>query len=65
MFEPEPGGGFHAFMPEFPGVHTFGASRAEALAGVREAAELYLADLAEEGEPFPETFEETSISLTG
>lgn len=35
---------YHAFCPELKGCHTWGRSPAEALANIREAAELYVED---------------------
>lgn len=40
--------GFHAWSPELPGVHTHGATRAEALANLKDAVRLYLDDVMEE-----------------
>jgi len=40
--------GFHAWSPELPGCHTFGATRAEALANLKDAVQLYLEDVMEE-----------------
>lgn len=36
---------YHAFCPELKGCHTWGHSPEEALANIREAAELYMEDL--------------------
>jgi predicted RNase H-like HicB family nuclease len=41
-------GGFHAWSPELPGCHTHGATRAEALANLKDAVQLYLEDVMEE-----------------
>lgn len=38
-------GGFHAWSPELPGCHTHGATRAEALANLKDAVQLYLEDV--------------------
>lgn len=40
--------GFHAWSPELPGVHTHGATRAAALANLKDAVRLYLDDVMEE-----------------
>ena len=48
-FRIEPDGKeFHAWSPELKGVHTHGATRAEALANLKEAVQLYLEDVMEE-----------------
>jgi predicted RNase H-like HicB family nuclease len=39
---------FHAWSPELKGVHTHGATRAGALANLKEAVQLYLEDVADE-----------------
>ncbi|HSC19598.1 MAG TPA: type II toxin-antitoxin system HicB family antitoxin [Rhizomicrobium sp.] len=40
--------GFHAWSPELPECHTHGATRAEALANLKDAVRLYLDDVMEE-----------------
>jgi predicted RNase H-like HicB family nuclease len=40
--------GFHAWSPELPGVHTHGATRADALTNLKDAVRLYLDDVMEE-----------------
>jgi predicted RNase H-like HicB family nuclease len=48
-FRIEPDGDeFHAWSPELKGVHTHGATRAEALSNLKEAVQLYLEDVMEE-----------------
>jgi predicted RNase H-like HicB family nuclease len=37
--------GFHAWSPELPGCHTYGANRTEALANLKDAVRLYLEDV--------------------
>lgn len=64
LLEAERESGFHAYMPELPGVHTFGRSREEALKQVEDAARLYLEDLRAGGEDPPQPAEETHISLS-
>ncbi len=44
---------YNVVVPALPGCFTYGASKAEALANVREAIELYLEDLEAAGEPAP------------
>ncbi len=39
--------GFHTWSPELPGCHTHGATRAEALANLKDAVQLYLEDVME------------------
>jgi predicted RNase H-like HicB family nuclease len=40
--------GFHAWSPELPGVHTHGATRAAALANLKDAVRLYVNHVSEE-----------------
>jgi len=52
IVENEPGG-FVAHVPALPGRVSQGATRAEALANIREAAELYIEDCLDAGDPIP------------
>lgn len=45
MFEPEKSGGYSVTIPALPGCISQGESFEEALANIKEAAELYLEDL--------------------
>ncbi len=49
VFEPEPSGGYHAYAPELPGLHTEGDDLDEAVANAEEALALYIEGLREEG----------------
>jgi len=51
IFEPEPDGGYHAYAPELPGLHTEGDDLDEAVANAEEALALYIEGLREEGRP--------------
>jgi predicted RNase H-like HicB family nuclease len=51
VFEPEPEGGYHAYAPELPGLHTQGDDLEEATANAEEALALYVEGLREEGRP--------------
>lgn len=42
IFEPEPGGGYHAYASELPGLHTEGDDLDEAVADAEEALALYV-----------------------
>ena len=44
---------YQAYCPALKGCHTWGRSREEALANVREAVELYLDELRESGQKVP------------
>lgn len=63
FLEEEPEGGFHASAPQLPGVHTWGETREDAIQRVREAIELYLDDLAAEGEE-PAVVEEAEVTVS-
>lgn len=56
VIEPDEGG-FHAFVPALPGCHTFGETMEAARANLKEAAELYLECLIQDGEPVPASFD--------
>jgi predicted RNase H-like HicB family nuclease len=49
VFEPQDEGGYHVYAPDLPGLHTQGDSLDEATNNAREALELYVEGLREEG----------------
>jgi predicted RNase H-like HicB family nuclease len=49
VFEPEEEGGYHVYAPELPGLHTQGNTLEEATENAREALELYVEGLRDEG----------------
>lgn len=53
VLEKEEDGGYVAIVPALPGCVSQGDDRAEALANVREAIELYIEDCREAGDPVP------------
>lgn len=53
VLEQEQDGGYVASAPTLPGCVSQGETRAEALANIREAIELYLADCRDAGDPVP------------
>ncbi|OHA02401.1 MAG: hypothetical protein A3J58_01590 [Candidatus Sungbacteria bacterium RIFCSPHIGHO2_02_FULL_52_23] len=53
VFSPEPEGGFTVTVPSLPGCVTFGKNLNEAKQMAQEAIELYLEDLAADGESLP------------
>ena len=53
ILEQEGDGGYVATVPALPGCVSQGDDRAEALANVREAIELYIEDCREAGDPVP------------
>jgi predicted RNase H-like HicB family nuclease len=56
---------YHAWSPELPGCHTHGATRAEALANLRDAVRLYLDDVMEESLlPSPKAASRTHASVS-
>ncbi len=55
VLEPAEDGGFTVIVPALPGVVTEGDSLEEALANAREAIELCLEDLAEQGSEIPQS----------
>lgn len=54
VFQAEPEGGYTVIVPALQGCVTYGATFEEAQRNVREAIELCLEVLMEEGEPIPE-----------
>jgi predicted RNase H-like HicB family nuclease len=53
VLEREADGGYVVVVPALPGCVSQGESRAEALANIREAIELYLEDCRAAGDPIP------------
>ena len=51
IFEPQDEGGYHVYAPELPGLHTQGDTLDEAINSAREALELYVEGLREDGRP--------------
>ena len=49
VFEPDPDGGYHAYAPELPGLHTEGDTLEQALSNAEEALGLFIEGLREEG----------------
>ena len=49
VFEPQQEGGYHVYAPELPGLHTQGDTLEEATKNAREALELYVEGLREDG----------------
>lgn len=53
VFESDPKGGYTVTVPALPGCVTYGATMQEAKTMAREAIELYLEDMAANGEDMP------------
>jgi predicted RNase H-like HicB family nuclease len=53
LLEADPHGGFVAYVPVLPGCVSQGETREEALANIREAAELYVEECIASGDPVP------------
>ncbi len=49
VFEPDPDGGYHAYAPELPGLHTEGETLEEAVSNAEEALALYVEGQRDEG----------------
>jgi len=49
VFEPQEYGGYHVYAPELPGLHTQGETLEEATENAREALELYVEGLRDDG----------------
>lgn len=63
LVQPDEDGVYVAECPTLPGCVSQGATRAEALANVREAIEGYLASLEAHGEPIPPGIHEETIEV--
>jgi predicted RNase H-like HicB family nuclease len=53
IFEKEDEGGYHVFCPTLPGCHTQSETIDEGMERIREAIELYISVLIEDGLPIP------------
>lgn len=53
IFEKEAEGGYHIFCPTLPGRHTQSETVEEGVESIREAIELYVEGLVEDGLPIP------------
>jgi len=53
IFEKEAEGGYHVFCPTLPGCHTQSETIEEGVENIREAIELYVGSLVEDGLPIP------------
>lgn len=53
VLEKESEGGFSVFVPSLPGCATQGETMKEAITNIREALELYIQSLKEDGLPIP------------
>lgn len=53
ILERQPDGGYHVFCPTLPGCRSEGNTLEEALENIKEAMELYVESLKENGEEVP------------
>lgn len=53
ILEPDEDGGYHVYCPSLPGCHSQGDSIDEALANIKEAIELFIEDMVDNGEVIP------------
>jgi predicted RNase H-like HicB family nuclease len=53
IFVKEEEGGYHVFCPVLPGCHTQGGTIEEGVRNIREAIQLYIDSLVEDGLPVP------------
>ena len=51
VFAPQQEGGYHVYAPDLPGLHTEGETLEEAIANAREALQLHVEGLREDGRP--------------
>jgi predicted RNase H-like HicB family nuclease len=64
LFAPEPDERIHAWAPELPGCHTFGDTPEEALEHLRDAVDLYVETLRDEGLELPAPATETMAHVS-
>jgi antitoxin HicB len=64
--EPNETGGYTVYVPLLPGCISEGDTREEALSNIKEAIELYIESLIDDGEPVPseDSVEETVVEVT-
>jgi predicted RNase H-like HicB family nuclease len=65
VLEQEDDGGFSASVPALPGCHSQGDTRADAMANIREAIELYVEALRDAGEPVPTEAGKEFVEIEG
>jgi antitoxin HicB len=65
ILEPNESGGYTVTVPLLPGCISEGDTKKEALANIKEAIELYIESLQEDGEPIPteESVEEAVVEV--
>ncbi len=65
ILEPNESGGYTVTVPLLPGCISEGDTKKEALANIKEAIELYIESLKEDGEPIPteDTVEEALVEV--
>lgn len=54
---------YHASCPALRGCHTWGHTQEEALANIRDAIELYIEDMVDAGEAFPNDAEHGVVEV--
>ncbi|MGD0779785.1 MAG: type II toxin-antitoxin system HicB family antitoxin [Dehalococcoidales bacterium] len=66
VLEPNELGGYTVYVPLLPGCISEGDTRKEALANIKEAIELYIESLTDDGEPIPseDSVEEAIVEVT-
>jgi len=62
ILEPQPDGGYTAYVPALPGCISEGNDRAQAVANIREAIALYRESLADRNLPAPQV-EEREVTV--
>ena len=65
IFEKEDEGGYHVFCPTLPGCHTQSETVEEGILRIREAIQLYVDSLIEDGFSIPPMSQEMRIETDG
>lgn len=63
VLEPQPEGGYTAYVPDLPGCVSEGDTREEALEMIKEAIEGYLESLAAHSDPLPPPVERERVAV--
>lgn len=65
IVEAEEEGGYHVTCPNLPGCHSQGETIDEALANIKEAIDLFIEDMVDNGENVPEDAMRRILTVVG
>lgn len=64
VFESQEDGGYYAYAPDLPGLHTQGETLEDALTNAKEALTLFIEGLRDDGRPFPDAVIRRHLSVS-